>query len=342
MQPLLRAAAITPAARSATSAPLGDYSGNGTADGRRRHGETRRIGIGLASTAVALMVWAGAAGATTIKGRVTDEAGEPIPGITVCAEAPEGIYPGGCAWDGTDAEGRYAIEGLVAGGYLVGFFVEGNPSLNYVPQWYSRKAHPEEGIRVASEGGVAEGIDAVMQTGGQIVGTVTDRATGLPIEGVEVCTHQVGYFQTGEVSYCDRTDAAGEYDVKNKGTGEYRVEFGFGGAGPNYVAENYPANVAVTAGQVTGGINAQMSGGLQIEGNVIDAATGRAPEYPVPAYGSSVTIPMACALEPVTERRVECAGIENGHYVLPGLPLGMYVVSFALDSFEDRVDIPDG
>jgi hypothetical protein len=40
---------------------------------------------------------------------------------------------------------------------------------------------------------------------------------------------------------------------------------------------------------------------------------------------------------------VQCAPIEaDGHYVLPGLPLGTYVVAFALDNFEDGVDFSDG
>jgi hypothetical protein len=300
-------------------------------------GKLRRACLVLALGALALMVCTGAAAAATIKGTVTDEAGDPIEGITVCAQAPELMYAGNCDW-GTDAEGHYAIEGLLEAGYHVGFYVEGNATLNYVPQWYGGTAHPEEGAMVAAVGGLVEGIDAVMRPGGQITGTVTDRATGLPVEGVEVCADLVGYFQDGEITYCRRTDADGEYDVKNLGTGSYRVEFRTDG-GPNYVRENYGSEVAVTAGQVTGGIDAALAPGLQIEGDLTDAATGLPPETLLAPYsGLSV-----CALDPVTEARLGCTWVEgDGHYELAGLPLGTYVIAFALDRVEDGYAFPDG
>jgi hypothetical protein len=77
---------------------------------------------------------------------------------------------------------------------------------------------------------------------------------------------------------------------------------------------------------------------------VVDAATGRAPEHPVPAYGTAETIPSVCALDPATERRVGCASIEeDGSYAISGLPLGLYVISFALDPIAEGIDYaPDG
>ncbi|HEX4307329.1 MAG TPA: carboxypeptidase-like regulatory domain-containing protein [Solirubrobacterales bacterium] len=300
-------------------------------------GNVRRACLVLALGALAPAIWASAAGAATIKGTVTDEAGNPIAGITVCAQAPEFMYPGNCAW-GTDAEGHYAIEGLLEAGYHVGFYVESNPTLNYVPQWYGGKAHPEEGVLVAATGGVLEGIDAVMSPGGQIDGTVTDRATGLPVEGVEVCADLVGYFQDGEITYCRRTDASGGYDVKNLGTGSYRIEFRTDG-GPNYVRENYGAEVAVIAGQTTAGIDAALAPGLQIEGDLTDAATGLPAESLLaPFSGLSI-----CALDPVSEARVACIWPQqDGHYELAGLPPGEYVIAFALDRVEDGYAFPDG
>jgi hypothetical protein len=300
-------------------------------------GNFRKACLVLALGALALMAWAGTAAAATIKGTVTDEVGNPIAGITVCAQAPELMYAGGCDW-GTDAEGHYAIEGVSESSYHVGFFVESNPTLNYVPQWYGEKAHPEEGAMVAAVGGVVEGIDAVMAPGGQITGTVTDRTTGLPVEGVEVCADLVGYFEDGEIGYCRRTDASGEYDVKNLGTGSYKVEFRTDG-GPNYIRQNYGSEVAVTAGQVTPGVNIALAPGLQIEGDLTDAATGLPPETLFAPYsGLSV-----CALDPATEARVGCIWVEeDGHYELAGLPPGEYVVAFALDRVEDGYDFPDG
>jgi len=296
-----------------------------------------RIGFGVALGALLLAFLASAAGAATIKGRVTNEAGDPIQGITVCAKAPEYLYFGGCGW--THADGRYAIEELLEAGYHVGFSVDGS-ELNYAPQWYGGKAHPEESPLIAPMGGLLEGIDAVMGPGGQMVGRATDRGTGAPIADVGVCARLVGEFQEGAaaVTSCTRTDESGEYHLKSLGTGEYTVVFN-SEFGPNYIRQAFPGNVAVTAGQVTGGIDAQLTPGVQIEGNVVDAATGSAPVGLLVPYSGL----LACALDPTTEVRVQCTPIEAGHYVLPGLPLGTYVVAFALDySHEGELGTPDG
>jgi hypothetical protein len=300
-------------------------------------GRGRKFGVGVALVALVLLAAAATAGAATIKGRVTNEGGNPIEGITVCAEGLNLSYAGGCDW-GTDAEGRYAIEGISEASYHVSFHVESNANLNYVPQWYGGAAHPEEGALVAATGGLLENVNATMRTGGQIVGTVTDAGTGLPLEGVEVCAHQVGYFEDGEITYCRRTDAAGTYGVKNLGTGSYRVEFRTE-SGPNYQRANYGSEVAVTAGQVTAGIDIGLSAGLQIEGELTDAATGGPAESLfAPFSGLSV-----CALDPLTEARVACTWPEaDGHYALAGLPVGDYVIAFALDRIEEGVDFPDG
>jgi hypothetical protein len=308
----------------------------------------RLIGTGLVLGAVAMLLWAGPATAFGggIEGKVTDEAGAPIAGVTVCAQATAMFGHGECD-RGTDAAGDYSIGGLAEGSYLVGFQVEGNPLLNYAQQWYDGVAHPEEGATVpVQEGETTEGIDASMRTGGEIAGTVTDAVSGAPIEGVEVCEQQVGYLQTGEVDYCAKTDAAGDYTVKNLDSGEYRVEFRTD-EGPNYIAARYPTGVAVTAGQVSGGIDIGLRSGLQIEGDVTDAATGLPPDHltsPDAPFGIQYSSVLVCALEPGSERRVLCTSLEpDGHYVLAGLPVGSYVVSFGLDSIEEGFDLhPDG
>jgi hypothetical protein len=300
-------------------------------------GTARKFGVGVTVGALALLVATAMASAATIKGRVTDEGESPIEGITVCAEGPNLAYAGGCDW-GTDAEGRYAIEGISEVDYHVSFHVESNPNLNYAPQWYGGAAHPEEGALVAATGGLIENVNAVMKTGGQILGTVTDAGTGQPLQDVEVCADRVGFSEDGEITYCRRTDGNGAYDVKNLNTGSYRVEFR-ADRGPNYERANYGSEVAVTAGQATAGIDIGLTAGLQIEGNLTDAATG-GPAESLLAPFSGLSI---CALEPATEARVGCTWPEaDGHYALSGLPVGDYVIAFALDRIEDGVDFPDG
>lgn len=285
----------------------------------------------LSSTASA------AAAGGEIHGKVTDHLGDPIAGITVCAEGLTMFVGSECDWT-TDAEGNYSITGLKAASYRVGFHVESNPALNFVPQWYSGKAHPDEADPVTLAEGESREINAKMQTGGQITGRVADRETDLPIQGVQVCASLVGFFQTGEIGYCGRTDASGEFTVKNLGTGQYRLEFRTEGQ-VNYVETQLPGSIPLTAGGVIN-VEAHLVPGIQIEGTLTEAGTG----LPVEGLSAPHSVPAVCALDPVTEARVKCATAEpGGHYSIAGLPAGTYAVAFALDWVEEGLDLhPDG
>lgn len=303
----------------------------------------RRILGAAAMLAVAAALFAAgpaAAAGGEIHGAVTDHLGEPIAGITVCAESLDFGLGSECDWN-TDAEGKYAIAGLAAGSYRVAFRVESNGSLNYVQQWYSDKAHPEEADPVELAAGESREINATLQTGGRFRGKVLDRETNLPIEGVEVCAQLLGYFQSGEVGYCGRSDAAGEFTVKNLGTGQYRFEFRTEGS-VNYVEEQLPeppSSIPLTAGGVVE-VEAHLVPGVEIEGTLTEAGTGT----PVTGLPAPASVPGACALNSTTEARVKCAPVDSGgHYAIAGLPAGTYAVAFALDWVEEGLDLhPDG
>ncbi len=306
-------------------------------------GKLRFGAMALLLGMLAALAWAGPASAAfsgEITGRVTDEAGEPIAGLTVCARGSQPLIAmSGCDYQ-TDAEGRYAIEGLREEFYVVDFFVEGNPALNYVQQWWPGKGSAEEAEPVlVTEGMATENIDAQMQEGGRITGTVTDRETGEPIEGVDVCPQVDPEFEEGLADFCGVTDAAGEYVASSLGTGRYQVRFETF-EGPNYVAETLPGTVAVTAGATTEGVDGTLLPGLEFEGDVTDATTGVAPVHGPPSY-STVTV---CAFSTLTETRVGCVPTEpDGHYALGGLPPADYVIGFGVDLKEDGVDLhPDG
>jgi hypothetical protein len=297
----------------------------------------------VSAVAVAMLAWAataGAAGTGRIEGTVTDEASNPLEGVTVCAQPVTAFVYGECAWH-TDHDGRYVIENLGQGGYRVQFYVANNGSpLDFVPQWYFGKAYPEEGeIDSVTEGAATALTTVKMKPGGQILGTVSDRLTGLPVAGVDVCASRVAPpTQNGDLGYCDRTDGAGAYEIRNLGSAEYRVEFSTF-EGPNYISEVRQASVTVVAGSPTTGIDAQLLPGLGFEGDAVDAATGLRPEILSPPY----TGILVCAFEPITERRVSCVPLGlDGHYELVGLQTGTYVVGFAVDQFEDGLDLPDG
>lgn len=293
-----------------------------------------------AATLCALTVLssAGSAMAATgeIHGKVTNHLGEPIAGITVCAKGSAPLVGTECDLH-TDGEGEYSISGLKATGYDVAFNVEGNPSLNYVPQWYDDKAHPEEADPISLAEGESREIDAQMQTGGEFRGTVSSRATGLPVEGVRVCAQALEFLQTGEIIYCGRSNAAGEFTVKNLGTGRYRLEFRTEGH-VNYVEEllpEAPGSISLAAGEVVE-VEAHLVPGVEIEGTLTKTGTVT-PIDPV--------APIICALNPATQARVKCAfpAEPGGQYAIPGLPAGGYVVSFAVDNVEEGLDLhPDG
>ena len=300
------------------------------------------LGLSAALCVLAALFSAGAAAAFggEIHGKVTDHLGEPIAGITVCAEGLDPLTGNECDWS-TDAEGKYSIGGLQEASYRVGFHVEGSPSLNYVQQWYSGKAHPEEADPVELAEGETREINAQLQTGGEVRGTVADHTTGLPIEGVQVCAQLLGFFQTGEVGYCGRSDAAGEFTVKNLGTGHYRFEIRTEGH-VNYVEEllpEPPGYVPVTAGGVVE-VEARLVPGVEIEGTLTEMGTGT----PIVGLLAPHSVPATCALNPTTQARVKCATVESGgHYSIAGLPAGTYAVSFAVDWVEEGLDLhPDG
>jgi hypothetical protein len=302
----------------------------------------RLLGLATVLCALAALFSAGSAAAATgeIHGQVTDHLGEPIAGITVCAEGLTPLVGSECDLH-TDTEGEYSIGGLKEASYRVGFHVEGNPSLNYVQQWYSGKAHPEEADPVELAEGESKEVNAQMQDGGEIRGAVAELNTDLPIEGVQVCARLLGFFQDGEVGYCGRSDAAGKFAVKNLGAGQYRLEFRTEGH-VNYVEEQLPeppGSIPVTAGE-TINFDAHLVPGVGIEGTLTEMGTGT----PIVGLLAPYSVPAICALNPTTQVRIKCASVESGgQYSIAGLPAGNYAVAFALDWVEEGLDLhPDG
>jgi Carboxypeptidase regulatory-like domain len=204
--------------------------------------------------ALGLMLVPTLATAGTIEGEASDAgSSEPIAGVHVCAYGPTE----GCALTG--AGGEYSLSGLGAGSYKVEFNAV-EAGLDYITQYYDGQSSYEKADPVSVGGGsTAAGIDAALEAGGLIAGTVTDASSEEPIEGVEVCAFVIG---TDNI-HCAATDAAGEYTVIGLPTDDaYKVEFAVAG----YVTQFYDGKpswfkgnfVAVTAPETTSGIDAQL------------------------------------------------------------------------------------
>ncbi len=211
---------------------------------------------------------------------------DPIQGIEVCAaslaetESSEGEF--GCAT--TDAAGNYTISSLNAGSYEVAFVLPPVTTLNFIAQFYDERPLTEEPTPVTvTEGATTTGIDAQMEPGGELSGTVTAAGAG-PLEGADVCARLlVG--ESKETVGCARSGAGGAFTVAGLPAGTFllvafyaaKEELGTGYFGGAKVGEATP--IALSAREVKTGFGIALT--LQhfaLEGG--PAGGGGAPEGP--------------------------------------------------------------
>jgi hypothetical protein len=160
-----------------------------------------------------------------IKGTATDSAtsGAAV-GAEVCASSFSPVEYSNCAITGAD--GSYEINALASGDYTVSFF--GGSDANYLRRYYDESEMPGGATSVPVTAGAAavEDIDAVLQPGAQILGTVTEAGTGTPQGGIEVCLYDT--LRAPEVGFrepCVLTDPAGHYAIRSLRAGIYDVVF---------------------------------------------------------------------------------------------------------------------
>lgn len=242
-----------------------------------------------------------------ITGKVTSS-GTPIAGVVVCAygESFDCVFTG--------AGGEYSLVGL-SGAYRVAF-LPGAESLfggasngNYLVQYYNgKRSLAEAGVVTVAAPGVVGGINAELQTGGQIAGTVSDASTHKAVEQVEVCaSSSVG-------SGCASTGATGEYTISGLATSSsYTVEFR-PPQGRGYAPQSLQ-EVPVSVPNKTGNVNVALRPGGRISGVVTDASI-HAPLEKVEVCASS-KIGSGCASTSAT-----------GEYTISELATGTYTVEF--------------
>ncbi len=270
---------------------------------------------------VALVVGAAISGTVTAA-----SSGAPLPDICVVANSPDGTT----GYADTASGGSYAIGGLPAGNYTVQFYVgQFCGTGNYASQWYDSAASgatSQSGATAVSvlAGSSTTGIDAVMQTGGTVSGTVT--SGGSPLSGVCVSVSSADGNSSGTTTGPD-----GTYVVEFLPTDSYTVEFGPGYCGGPYAAQWYngasgatsssgASVLAVAAGSSTTGINAVMQTGATISGTV---TSGGSPLSGVCVNATSTTSDGNYG-----------SGITaaDGTYTIPGLQSDNYTVEFTAGS----------
>jgi hypothetical protein len=282
----------------------------------------RLAAFGLAAALLVLMVSPGVsrgAGTGTIKGKVTaSNGGAPIEGIEVCAYQLDG-FEEACRL--SKADGTYSITGLAAGKYAIEFW---RRNLNYITQYYDEKEFFEEADEVTvTEGGTVSNVDAQLEEGGEIEGTVSAPSVG-PLEETLVCA---GTDQ--EFGGCAISDENGDYAIGGLRENEFTVEFIPAFGGWNYLRQFYDHKarfneadpVAVVPGEITTGIDAEPEPGSVVEGTVFSASSGA----PLPGI-------LVCIFTVSTGDMTNCEETSGtGQYEFFALPADGYRVGFSLE-----------
>ncbi len=205
---------------------------------------------------------AGLQAAGEITGEVTSEAsGQGIEVINVVVYEA-GVEGKKAAEAQTHGGGDYTVAGLRPGEYVVKFYsgVPGANGKNYAEQFYPGQSSRAEAQPVkVTEGETKSEVNARLQSGGQVSGTVTN-AQAEPVEGVAV----VVYDSEGSEEQSSYTDSNGEYTVSGLASGEDKVGF----IGARYVTQYYknaslladasPVTVKAGKEETTTGINAEL------------------------------------------------------------------------------------
>ena len=300
-------------------------------EGRVRWGLAALLGCVALLVLAPAPVTAHAAGGTgQIAGAVTKAGSvEGIEEIEVCASTVSsgGEEPSGERCAITGVGGEYIIPGLPGGEYDVEFAAPPGSPLYCITQYYKDKSllTAAEAVKVL-EGETTKEINAEMQEGGKIAGTVTEfpASEHVPLQNIEVTAYEVsgsklpaGYATTNE---------KGEYTLVGLAQGSYEVEFSPTlESGLNFVTQYYKNKlsrakaepVPVVQGKTTGKINAEMRVGGEISGTVTDAWT----HAPV-AKAYVVAVGLGGGFAGVAYTNA------NGEYTIPGLASGEYKITF--------------
>jgi hypothetical protein len=150
--------------------------------------------------------------------------GAPVEHAIACAWSVISTAPGGCAQ--TRADGTYVLSGLPAGEYKVSF-TPTSSTYNLLGQFYDHEPSFAQADPFSVSGGATKmGIDADLEPGAEIQGTVYSAASGSPLSKIIVCAF---FFEEIEeewlLSTCTATTRSGGYSLAGLWYDAYRVSF---------------------------------------------------------------------------------------------------------------------
>jgi 5-hydroxyisourate hydrolase-like protein (transthyretin family) len=205
--------------------------------------------------------------AATLQGRVTDDAGKPIAGARVWANHLSSGPVGGVLSTVTDADGRYAITDM---GQWTDDDTKPKPfgegRMTILGGCFFDVRHPDYGHERPMYHRMPDTVDVVLQPGGVIEGTVTDRMTGKPAVGVVVSLQGTKGLPTFDEV---RTDQDGRYRIRCLKPGKYNVW----ADAPDRACAAIDS-LTVAAGMTLAGQDLALVEGGWVEGQIVDAATG--------------------------------------------------------------------
>jgi hypothetical protein len=250
-------------------------------------------------------------GTGTITGTVSAGGGPVVGEVEVCAKSVLDESTFKCI--PLLAGGPYEITELPAGEYKVGFW----PTGNYVTQFWDHGLTWNEATAVPVAAGLATpDIDAVLEVGATISGTITAAATGAPVEKVEACAKLVELDPERklELERCAKTNAAGGYTIDGLVRGRWSVYFYAQQAEADVVSAPYYAQPTLEVGplQNLSGVSQALGPGGQIAGTVRLAGTGAA------VGGVQVCVTMASSPTPLGCLRTPNSGAYRFTRVWPG------------------------
>ena len=276
-----------------------------------------------------------------ITGRVTDDLGEPVAGISVWAmrrgysssEGRRRPMPVGNGGE-TDDLGRYRLSGLAAGTYVVGtsftpwfwFSPENGPT--FVPTYYPGTPHVEEAQAVTVQTGRERaGTDFALAVGRtvSVSGAVFD-SLGRPHPTAQV---SIGYRwgSNSPAGILVHMEADGQFRAANVLPGEYVVT---AQAGAWFAGKGESANLPISvAGEDITGLTLVLGAGARLIGR-IEFGDGFAPDFPatslrVMASTELDQLPRASGVRGDWSFELTDVGAGQNAFDVGGLPAGWWI-----------------